>query len=82
MVANGEALQHNISRPDIRKIVEQAKAIVGSDECYPKELTSELREAPSIVTEDFVAKAQKLYKTLQKSPDLDKYSSLSWKCSH
>ena len=73
MVANGEALQHGISRPDIRKIVEQAKAIVGSDECYPKELTSELREAPSIVTEDFVAKAQKLYKTLQKSPDLDKY---------
>ena len=73
MLANGEAKQHSISRPDIRKIVEQAKEIVSSDECYPKELTSELLEAPSLVTEDFVAKARKLYKALQTRPDLDKY---------
>lgn len=69
-VANDAA---SICQSDIRKIVEQAKEIGGSDECYPKELTSELCEAASILTEDFMIKAQKLYKTLQKSPDLDKY---------
>ena len=88
MVANGGAQQRSISRPDFRKIVEQAKEIVSSDECCPKELTSDLLEAPLIVTEDFVAKAQKLYKVLQKSADyhlaiqalcLPKYSSTtSW----
>ncbi len=63
-----------ISQSDIRKIVEEAKEIVSSDECYPKELTSELHGAASIM-EEFILKARELYAALQKSPDLDKYYS-------
>ena len=69
-----DTTSRGISQSEIREIIDKAKEIVISDECYPKELRQQLKESPSIVAQEFIERSQALFKVLESnSADLDKY---------